>query len=175
MDSCAIFYWSSLSMYFSYVPSIIFSFSIIPFSQSSFQTDPNSILFNRVLSSYSTVAALVQTYFSIGTTDVFECSRHYGYEPMGSCCFGELAFDHSQTYIRGQAQLSKMENTIRRNPTIQPPDCRQTSRNDAKRRHRMYKQNCWQCLASIRLMPNKIYRLSLIEITVPGGSSPRFA
>ena len=26
MDSCAIFYWSSLSMYFSYLPSIIFSF-----------------------------------------------------------------------------------------------------------------------------------------------------
>ena len=26
MDSCAVFNWSSLSMYFSYVPSIIFSF-----------------------------------------------------------------------------------------------------------------------------------------------------
>ena len=45
-------------MYFSYVPSIIF-FSISgvffssmsPFSQSSFQTDPNSILFIRVLRS----------------------------------------------------------------------------------------------------------------------------
>ena len=38
-------------MYFSYVPSIIFSFFNRPlFSQSSFQIDPNSILFNRVFS-----------------------------------------------------------------------------------------------------------------------------
>ena len=55
MDSCAIFNWSSLSMYFSYVPSIIFSFFNRPlflnllFKQILIQTDPNSILFIRVL------------------------------------------------------------------------------------------------------------------------------
>ena len=53
MDSCAIFYWSSLSMYFSYVPSIIFSFFNHPlflnllFKQILIQY--YSILFNRVL------------------------------------------------------------------------------------------------------------------------------
>ena len=49
VGSCAILNWSSLSMYFSYVPSIIFSFFNRPlFSQSSFQIDPNSILFNII-------------------------------------------------------------------------------------------------------------------------------
>ena len=54
-------------MYFSYVPSIIFSFfQSSPFSQSSFQTDPNSILFN------------INQYYSIVSLQVTRRSRTAG-------------------------------------------------------------------------------------------------
>ena len=58
VDSCAILNWSSLSMYFSYVPSIIFSFFNRPlFLNLLFKTDPNSIL----IQNYSILFNIIQT------------------------------------------------------------------------------------------------------------------
>ena len=51
MDSCAIFYWSSLSMYFSYVPSIIFSF----FNRPLFL----NLLFKQILIQYYSIVSVI--------------------------------------------------------------------------------------------------------------------